>query len=67
MNSCKVNNSLLMKKNCLLVPQGDDSQLRLKVIKEVHNQSAVGQPGNKQTLNMICWHYYWPSMCEEVE
>ena len=66
LNSCRVSNSLLMKVNCLWVPEGEDSRLRLKVIKEVHDQPAVGHPGTKQTLNMICWHYYWPGICKEV-
>ena len=41
--------------------------MRMNVIKKVHDQPEVGHPGIKQTLNMICYHYYWPSMRKEVE
>ena len=54
-----------MKKNQIWVPEGD--HLRLKVIKEIHDQPAVGHPGVERTLNMIRRHYYWPSMRREME
>ena len=47
------------------MPEGDN--LHLKVIKEAHDQPAVGHPGVEQTLNMLRRHYYWPAMREEVE
>ena len=49
------------------MPEGEDSQLRLRVIKEVHNQPAVGHPGAERTLNMIRRFYYWPAMREDIE
>ena len=36
-NTCKINNSLLMKADCLWVPEGKNSQLKLKLIKKIHN------------------------------
>ena len=49
------------------VPKREDEQLKMRVIKEIHKQPAVGHPGVKQTLNMIRRHYYWPAMHGEVE
>ena len=49
-NSCKINNGLLMKINHLWVLEGKDKQLRLKMIKEVHDQSAMGHPGTVTDL-----------------
>ena len=58
LNSCRANDGLLMKKNCLWVPKGKNSCLRLKVIKKMHDQPIVSHPGTKQMLNMICRYYY---------
>ena len=67
LNSCRISNGLLMKADPMWVPEREDSLHRLRVIKEVHNQPAVGHPGVKQTLNMIRRHYYWPAMRGDVE
>ena len=66
-NSCRVSNGLLMKANQIWVPEGENKQLRMRVIKEIHDQSAVGHPGVERTLNMVRQYYYWPAMREEVE
>ena len=47
LNSCRISNGLLMKADWMWVPEEEDSQLRLRVIKEVHDQPAVGHPGIK--------------------
>ena len=67
LNGCRVSNSLLIKGNCLWVAKGEDELLRLKVIKEVHDQPAVGHPGVEKTLDMIWRHYYWLRMRGKVE
>ena len=67
LNSCRISNGLLMKADQMWVPEGEDNQLRMRVIKEVHDQPAVGHPGVERTLNMIRRHYYWPAMRGEVE
>ena len=56
-----------MKTDRMWVPKGEDNQLRLRVIKEVHDQSAVGHPGIERTLNMIRQFYYWPAMRKDIE
>ena len=46
----KVENGLLIKENWLWV--ADKGQLQLEVIKEIHDQSAMGYPGTERTLEM---------------
>ena len=52
----RVENGLLMKGNWLYIT--DKDQLQLKVIKEIHNQLAVGHLGTEWTLEMARRHYY---------
>ena len=61
----RVENRLLMKGNRLWVANED--QLQLKVIKEIHDQPAVGHPGTERTLKMARRHYYWPGMKEMIQ
>lgn len=49
------------------MPEGKNSCLWLKLIIEIYDQPAVGHPEAKQTQNMICCHYYWPSMHWKIE
>ena len=52
----RVENGLLMKRNQLWV--ANKSQLQLEVIKEIHDQPAVGHPGIERMLEMARRHYY---------
>ena len=60
----RVENGLLMKENRLWV--ADEDQLQLKVVKEIHDQPAVGYLGMEKTLKMARHHYYWPGMKEMI-
>lgn len=53
---CRMSKGLLMKENQLWVP--DNEGLRLEVLKEIHDQPAVGHPGVERTPNMARRHYY---------
>ena len=55
-------NGLLYKDNKLWVT--DD--LRLDVIREVHDQPAVGHAGIRKTILLIQQHYFWPKMKQDV-
>ena len=61
----KVENRLLMKRNWLWV--ANKNQLQLKVIKEIHNQPAVGHSSTEKTLEMAWYHYYWPRVKEMIQ
>ena len=65
LKGCRVSKGLLMKRNQLYV--SDDKDLQLRVIKEIHNQPAVGHFGRKRTSNMVQHHYYWPCMRNTIE
>ena len=56
LKSLRVENRLLMKKNQLWV--ADEGQLQLEVIKEIHNQPAVGHSGTEKILEIARRHYY---------
>ena len=40
---------------------------RLAIIKEVHNQSAVGHPGTRRTTQMLQRFFQWPKMRADVD
>ena len=56
----RVDDRLLLKENKLWV--SNDSELWLKVIREVHDQPIVGHPGVERTLEMIRQSYCWLKM-----
>ena len=60
LKGCKGSKGLLMRENQLWVP--NNKGLRLRVIKEIHDQLVVGHSGVEKTLNMTHCHYYWPCM-----
>jgi transposase InsO family protein len=57
-------NALLFRKK-LWIPENDE--LRLNILKEIHDQPAVGHPGIRRTWDLIKRHFYWPRMRELVE
>ena len=61
----RVENRLLIKGNWLWV--ANKGQLQFEVIKEIHNQPAVGHSGTEKTLEIARRHYYWPRMKEIIQ
>mgnify|MGYP003362544751 FL=1 len=51
----------LFKGNQLCIP---DCSLRMKIIKELHEEGHVG---HDRTMQLISKSYFWPSMRKEVE
>lgn len=41
--------------------------LRLKIIKEIHDQLTVGHFGMEKILNMTHRHYYWPCIQQIIK
>ena len=58
----QVENGLLYKDNKLWVAK----DLRLDVIREVHDQPAVGHAGVRRTILLIQQHYFWPRMKRDI-
>ena len=61
----RVETGLLIKGNRLWVTK--KGHLQLEVIKEIHDQPAVGHPSMERTLGMAQRHYYWLSMKEMIQ
>ena len=55
-------NGLLYKDNKLWVAE----DLRLDVIREVHDQPAMGHAGVQRTILLIQQHYFWPKMKMDI-
>jgi hypothetical protein len=55
---------LLLYKNKVYVP--NDRELKLAILKEMHNVTYVGHPGYQKTVAAVKSHYFWPSMKKEI-
>jgi hypothetical protein len=58
-----IENTLFFKKK-LWVPT---DQLKLEIIREVHDKPASGHPGIRRTCKYLSKWYYWPQMKESVD
>jgi hypothetical protein len=56
--------SLLLYKNRLYVP--NDRELKLEILKEMHNVTYVGHPGYQKTMAAIKSHYFWSGLKKEI-
>ena len=59
----RAENGLLYKDNKLWVAKN----LRLDVIREVHDQPAVGHADVRRTMLLIQQHFFWPRMKRDVD
>jgi hypothetical protein len=57
-------NGLLMYKNRVYVP--NVQELKLAILKEIHNVAYVGHPGYQKTVAAVKSHYFWPGMKKEI-
>ena len=55
---------LLLYKNRVYVP--NDRELKLAILKEMHNVTYVDHPGYQKTVAAVKSHYFWPSMKKEI-
>jgi hypothetical protein len=55
---------LLMYKNIVYVP--NDRELKLEILKEMHNVTYVGHPGYQKTVATVKSHYLWPGMKKKI-
>jgi hypothetical protein len=54
----------LLYKNRIYVP--NSQELRIMILKEMHNVPYVGHPGYQKTVATIKSHYFWPGMKKEI-
>jgi hypothetical protein len=54
----------LLYKNRLYVPRFQE--LKITILKEMHNVPYVGHPGYHKTMAMVKIHDFWPGMKKEI-
>jgi hypothetical protein len=54
----------LLYKNKIYVPNVKD--LKLMILKEMHNVPYAGHPGYQKTMEVVKSHYFWPIMKREI-
>ena len=54
----------LLHKNIIYVP--DVQELKLMILKEMHNVPYVGHPGYQKTVVAVKSHYFWLGMKKEI-
>ena len=64
--SWKLEDSLLLWKDWLLVPD-DDPELQTQLLDEVHGQVSTAHPGQIKTQQLVQNCYYWPTWRKDVE
>jgi hypothetical protein len=55
---------LLLYKNRVYVP--NVQELKLTILKEMHNMAYVGHPGYQNTVAAVKSHYFWPGLKKEI-
>ena len=64
-NKWRLEDGLLLYENRLHVPN-DDSELRTRLLDNVHCQVSTAHPGVTKTAQMIQSRYYWPGWRHDV-
>jgi hypothetical protein len=55
---------ILLYKNRVYIP--NVQELKLVILKEMHNVTYVGHPGYQKTVAAVKSHYFWPGMKREI-
>jgi hypothetical protein len=55
---------LILYKNRVYVP--NVRELKLAILKEMHNVAYVGHPGYKKTVAAVKSHYFWSGLKKEI-
>lgn len=58
-------NGRLLYRGALYVPE--ESDLRLRLLREHHDKPSAGHPGRAKTLELLSREYYWPQMRKYVD
>lgn len=61
---CEMENNILTYDGLVWVPEDDG--LKLKILKQHHDEMTAGHPGRAKTLELITRTYYWPGQREYV-
>jgi hypothetical protein len=55
---------LLMYKNRVYAP--NDQELKMEILKDMHNMVYAGHPGYQKNVAAVKSHYFWPGMKKEI-
>jgi hypothetical protein len=44
----------------------NDRELKLAILKEMHNVTYAGHPGYQKTVAVVKGHYFWSGMKKEI-
>ena len=64
LGDCENRNSRLYYRSRLVIP--DNDELKVKILRAVHDAPSGGHPGRGKTLELIQREYYWPRLFETV-
>ena len=64
LSECTIQNNKLYYQDRLIIP--DHDELKLKLLRYVHDSPVGGHNGRAKTLELLQRQYYWPSMHETV-
>ena len=64
LSECEIRGNRLYYRERLVIPDSDE--LRIKLLRHVHESPVGGHPGRTKTLDILHREYYWPSMHESV-
>lgn len=64
LSDCEDRNGRLYYRDRLVIPSSDE--LKIKLLRLVHESPAGGHPGRGKTLDILQREYYWPRMFDTV-
>lgn len=64
LSECELKNHRLYYRGRLAIPNHDE--LKLKLLRHVHDSPVGGHPGRTKTLDILQREYYWPEMYQSV-
>ena len=65
LGECEVKDGLLYVGNRLYIP--DVPELRIRLIKDIHDAFPGGHAGRASTYDRVSSHYYWPRITNSVD
>jgi hypothetical protein len=61
---CELENNVLTYNGLVWVPE--DDEIKLKILKQHHDEMTAGHPGRAKTFELVTRTYYWPGQREYV-
>jgi len=65
LSECEIRNDRVYYRDRIMIP--DHDELKIKLLRHVHDSPVGGHPGRGKTLEILQREYYWPKMFETVK